>query len=261
MKQKIIFFDIDGTLYDGKIGIPQSTKDAITILRERGHIPVICTGRTKAMIFEDVRSLKFDGIIAGCGTYIEFQGNVLFQADLPAKLVAETVKMLQKHRFVPIPEGCDAIYFNESDVADEHLAYLRQLKDKLPCRIEPIDFDKMKAAKISAWYQKDSDYNGLYSQLKEHYTFIDHKSKTLELVPKGYSKATGIDYLINKLGISREDTYAFGDSTNDLDMLLFVKYGIAMGNSYPEVLEQTKYKTTSITEDGIYQGLKVFGLI
>ena len=41
MNKKIIFFDIDGTLYDPEIGVPKSTKDGINMLRENGHIPII----------------------------------------------------------------------------------------------------------------------------------------------------------------------------------------------------------------------------
>ncbi len=44
-------------------------------------------------------------------------------------------------------------------------------------------------------------------------------------------------------------------------MLEYVNTGIAMGNSYPEVLERIRHKTKSIKEDGIYHGLKKFNLI
>ena len=43
----------------------------------------------------------------------------------------------------------------------------------------------------------------------------------MEFVPKGTSKATGIDWLCRHMGIKNEDTYAIGDSVNDLDMLSF----------------------------------------
>ena len=42
---KIIFFDIDGTIYKSGKGVPDDTCDAIGKLKENGHIPVICTGR------------------------------------------------------------------------------------------------------------------------------------------------------------------------------------------------------------------------
>ena len=53
----------------------------------------------------------------------------------------------------------------------------------------------------------------------------------------------------------------FGDSANDIDMIQYVKYGTAMGNSVPELLEIAPYKTARADEDGIEKGLKKFGLI
>ena len=67
--------------------------------------------------------------------------------------------------------------------------------------------------------------------------------------------------MIEYLGIDRKNTYAFGDSNNDIEMLDYVEHGVAMGNAYPEILERAKYKTKSIYEDGIYYGLKELGLL
>lgn len=44
-------------------------------------------------------------------------------------------------------------------------------------------------------------------------------------------------------------------------MIQYVKYGTAMGNSVPELLEIAPYKTARADEDGIEKGLKKFGLI
>ena len=87
------------------------------------------------------------------------------------------------------------------------------------------------------------------------------KIDVIELVPKGYNKAVGIEKMLEYLGIDRKNTYAFGDSNNDIEMLDYVEYGVAMGNAYPEILERAKYSTKSIYEDGIYYGLKEFGLL
>ena len=65
-------------------------------------------------------------------------------------------------------------------------------------------------------------------------------------------------HLIN---IPFENTYAIGDSTNDLPMLKYVKNSIAMGNSNPLLFDLVSYVTTDIEEDGIYKALKHYSLI
>jgi len=81
------------------------------------------------------------------------------------------------------------------------------------------------------------------------------------MMPAGINKADGIDALLTYLEIPREHTYAFGDGPNDLEMLQYVQYGTAMGNSETALLRTAKYKTEAIWEDGIYLGLKRYGLI
>ena len=83
----------------------------------------------------------------------------------------------------------------------------------------------------------------------------------IEVVPKGYTKATGIAQVCDMLGIARENTYAFGDSTNDLEMLTYVGHGIAMGNGAPAAKAAAEYVTTDIMNHGIKNGLKHYGLI
>lgn len=79
---KDCIFDIDGTIYSYEKGIPKDTAKAIELLKVNGHIPVICTGRTKCMIYPDFINLGFDNIIAGAGTYCEINGKELYYKKL-----------------------------------------------------------------------------------------------------------------------------------------------------------------------------------
>jgi hydroxymethylpyrimidine pyrophosphatase-like HAD family hydrolase len=49
------------------------------------------------------------------------------------------------------------------------------------------------------------------------------------MVPAGFTKATGMEHVLNHLCIAREDSFAFGDSLNDLPMLMYTPNSIAMG--------------------------------
>ena len=58
-----------------------------------------------------------------------------------------------------------------------------------------------------------------------------------------------------------QNTYAIGDSTNDLPMINFAGTGIVMGNSPACVTCHADYVTSSILEDGIYNAMKHYKLI
>lgn len=81
---------------------------------------------------------------------------------------------------------------------------------------------------------------------------------------KSFKKATqrsGIDFLCEHLGKSKEDCYVFGDSENDRAMLEAVPNSIAMGNASQPIKDVCSYVTASVEEDGIYKAMEHFGLI
>ena len=86
--------------------------------------------------------------------------------------------------------------------------------------------------------------------------FFEHPDKLLYC-----SKATGIQFLAEKLNVSVENTFAFGDSTNDLPMLQYAGNSIAMGHCDPLILPHCTYQTSDILDNGIANALKHFHLI
>jgi hypothetical protein len=93
------------------------------------------------------------------------------------------------------------------------------------------------------------------------YAVIDRGPGVWELVPSGFSKGKGIDVLREKLGISREQCFAFGDSRNDLSMFSHVGCSIAMGNAPEDVKAVCTFVTERPEDHGIAKAMKHFGLI
>ena len=86
-----------------------------------------------------------------------------------------------------------------------------------------------------------------------HPTFAD-------VIGKGCDKSTGIDETIRHLGISLEETMAFGDGGNDVGMLAHVGLGVAMGNASDAVKQYADYVTADVDEDGVARALERFVL-
>ena len=114
MDKKIVFFDIDGTLIDEETHlIPNSTKEALKNLKANGNLAFINTGRPIFEITDYIRSFDFDGYICGCGTYIEFNNEVLFYKSLGNKLSLELAKDIKLFNLEGILEGRYDIYFDK----------------------------------------------------------------------------------------------------------------------------------------------------
>lgn len=263
-KKKIVFFDIDGTIYSFLKGVPADTAAAIRALKENGHIPVICTGRTRSMVFNEITDLGFDHMIAGAGTYVESGGEEIHNEELDEDRIRELVDGYRRHGFFPIAEGRDFLYMDDEsgcDLTPEAAKFIGIYRHMLADRCLSFDEKHIHAAKVSAGYTPLSDPAGMIDEFRGGYSCINHNGMLLELIKKGTTKAGGIEILLDHLKIPVENTYAFGDSFNDLEMLKYVKYGVAMGNSDPEIFKEVSYRTGKFDEGGIADALERFGLI
>lgn len=72
------------------------------------------------------------------------------------------------------------------------------------------------------------------------------------------SKANALKIVCDYYNISKENTIAIGDGHNDIEMIEFANYGVAMGKSHPELKEVAKYHTIDIKKHGVYHFLKEF---
>jgi len=264
MNKKIVFFDIDGTLLDMEVGVPDSAREAIKSLRKNGHMAFINTGRSRANITDaDIGNIEFDGIVAGCGTYLEYNGKCLYNHILNQELVEDTTVLLRDHQMEVILEGPKYLYYYPEDL--EHS--LNPFKEQIEQRGGDVwvsvheHHGHIVANKMSIQSPSQEKAEETRKWVPDKYDWIFHEMNFLELVPKGFNKARGISYICELFGTDRRDTYAFGDSNNDLDMIKYAGNGVAMGNSTQSILQMADYITCNLKDHGIFNGLRHFRLI
>ena len=262
MKRHMIFFDIDGTLLDEKKGIvPESAVCALQQAKANGHLIFICTGRCKAIWPQDILDIGFDGVVGGCGTNIYYHGEELFHAKVDKGLQREIADDLLRFHIDGVLEGKSATYFRK----DYWMPAVKQIfQDNgsfaMECQLfwedAELDFDKM-----ALWFDESSDMAAFREKYKERFDFILRDPTFYEVVPRGCSKATGIEFMCKHLGFDREQTVGVGDSTNDLPMLEYTGISIAMGSGNPDIFPSVDYVTTAVMEDGIEKALQQYKLI
>lgn len=272
---KIVFFDIDGTLVTKYNSVPKSTKQAIIKLKENGHIPVIATGRAPILIEEIIEELEIDSYIAMNGQVVVHKGEVVFHNPIDKKTVDRlTAKAVDNSNGI-ILCGDEDIFSNSivslakrssswtvlkglGKIIPGHLklSLFKRLIRKPP---NPKDYEGKNIYQviIETSTEEEQEYKREFPSLN----FARSNHFTVDIISEGISKAVGIEKLLEKLGMDNEDTYAFGDSLNDLEMLDYVQTGVAMGNGWDEAKEAADYVTDPVDKDGIKNALKHFKLI
>lgn len=258
MTKKIIFFDIDGTLLDHDKRLPDSAKQAIKTLKEKGHEVAIATGRAPFM-FEDLREeLDIQTFVSYNGQYVVLKGEVIHSTPLNKEALH---------------------YLTDMAVANNHpIVYMDHEDMKANVPHHDYIFESMSTLKTGKFPTHDPDYfkeremyqallfcldqeEGFYEREFKHFDFVRWHPLSVDVLPVGGSKAKGIEKLTEKLGFGKEDVFAFGDGLNDVEMLKTVNNSIAMGNAHEMAKQAAKHITKSVDEDGILHGLRMVGLL
>ncbi len=261
MQKKIMFFDIDGTLMEDSAShyVPESTVTALRLAREAGNLLFVNTGRPVINVDADVRVLGFDGYICGCGTYIECDGQEFFYHPTERQICLDTAKLVRECDCAPLYERRDAFYF---DPQTRDLPFIRTIRDTFQMQeknvwrsVEDADFsfDKFVIA-----YDEQSDLERFKRGIEQDFVFIDRGWGFAEMAPLGYSKQTGMEYVLARYGMTKADAYAIGDSLNDLPMFAGAGTSIAMGNG-TMLIPYADYVTADLYHDGVYQAMEHFG--
>lgn len=260
----LLFFDIDGTLItlDDRHAMPESTKEALYRAKEKGHKIFINTGRVKTAIDRHLLDFGFDGLICGCGTYIEYNGEPVFHHTLEKEQCVSYAELLHEYKYQTVFEGKDRLFIEGEHGPGSFMEYIYEYFSK-NCDY-PIEkaghpefiFDKFTTAQLP-----ESNNMAFEKTFSKDFNLIPHFGNVYEAVPRGFSKATGIQFLTDYLGIPDTDCYAFGDSINDMEMLKYVPHSIGMGNAVKEVFNVVEYRTTDIEQDGIRDALIHYGLV
>lgn len=262
--RKILFFDIDGTLLpDRPHHVPKSAIDALRAAHQKGHLLFINSGRTLAMMLPELQDVGFDGYVCGCGSEIYMHGKKLFSQSVPNSLCRATVQAMRAYRMGAVFECPDRFLYDSQ--APLQSTVVANMWGRYPL-VDLAGFNEAETnqytfSKAFLNLSDDSDREGFRSFCKDKFQIFVHNEYRWEIAQMNVSKATGMEFLLKRLQIPRENSFAFGDSTNDLSMLQYAGTSVAMGNAAPEILPFCTYQTTDILKDGIAHALEHFGLI
>ncbi|MBR4138816.1 MAG: Cof-type HAD-IIB family hydrolase [Lachnospiraceae bacterium] len=253
---KAVFFDIDGTLIPlGSKQMSAETIQALKELKERGIKIFLASGRGVRELGVITKDVSFDGYITLNGQiclgedFELYYGNPIHADDLKVLLKIFEEKKLHA---VIIEEKRSYINFID-DVAEK-------IHQEIGVKASPIESYEGDAVYQVILYADAVYAEELFQELP-HCKWSRWHPKGIDVFSKDGGKVTGIQKTLEHFDIKQEETMAFGDGDNDVDMLKFVQIGVAMGNAQEQTKEAADYVTGTTEEGGITKALKHFELI
>jgi len=258
---KIVFVDIDGTLFDhASNSFPASAVAALSQAKSNGVRVVLASGRSYPLMQQIGATdlVEFDAFITVNGGLVyDPQFNVIHQSPIDPDMLNEMIQVARERQW-----SLHVVQQNRKFFITPPNQYCLDSCERLhieitPEELQPYEIGLAYAAMVFAppteiEYLMTRFPDLYYHPFAEGSTDIHH-----QLTNKGNAALA----VCRHFGISPDEALALGDGMNDIELIQAVKYGIAMGNGYDDLKEVALDVTTAIHDDGVYNALKKYNVI
>ncbi|HWO75963.1 MAG TPA: HAD family hydrolase [Bacillus sp. (in: firmicutes)] len=261
MTYKILFLDIDGTILKPDHTYSESTKDAILQLKKKGIEVFIATGRPLHEINELAHELQIDSFIGYNGAFAVYKNKTILEEPMETSHVKSFLDIAKQNDHEMVLYTSEKNYFTTLDhplVQNFNKLFdLTQnalFTDTVINEILGITVMNVTVSSQASLYELDENIR--LSQV--HAEGAEH---AYDIIRTNMNKGVAVKRVLEYLHIPKEQSIAFGDGMNDKEMLQSVGEGFAMGNAHPDLFQYAKHITSSVTDSGIFNGLKKLGLV
>ncbi|QAY64890.1 HAD family hydrolase [Xylanimonas allomyrinae] len=258
---------MDGTLLDVDGTVPAGFWPLLERMRERGIVFAPASGRQYATLARTFAG-HLDGmpVIAENGTFVVRDGAEVSSVTLAPHVATSVVRAVRQvadtGRDVGVVvcgkrsayvDRVDAAFWDQAGryyaaldaVADlEPVADLESVDDEI-LKVAVFDFDGVEAAVAPA-----------LAPIAATEQVVVSGHHWVDVMCAGVSKGGAVERLQGDLGVTREQTVAFGDYLNDLEMLDAAAWSFAMADAHPQVLARARYVAPSAAEHGVVRVLE-----
>ncbi len=257
--KKSIFFDIDGTLVGHKFGMDDIPKEVIIELerlRELDYTLFLATGRPLVLVPDELKKYDFDGMILCNGAHVLLGDKDIYLETVDKDDLSSAIQFLDENNSQYVYHTADKIYLK--DGYKEIYDFYSRLGMKDSDVISEYKNDEVfeKTLKVEILFDKDKYQNVIDKISKDFQIDTFGAFDSLEFYSKSTSKARGIQRVLEHLHIDVENSYAYGDGTNDIEMIKFVGHGVAMGNAAKELKEVADEVCGHVANNGLALALQ-----
>jgi Cof subfamily protein (haloacid dehalogenase superfamily) len=267
---KLCAFDMDGTLLNDEEAVSEENRKALRQLEERGVGILLATGRSELFVKNYIKELNIRLPVISCnGAIVRLPdtGELLNAVPMARNACRMIIDICSKYGLYFQMFGIDSMFLSADDP-------VRRRIEKINCRYDDkdhisftiLDNPKEILNRSQAIYRikVDIDDRNLKEKVEDEVNTISGISacfsdfNLLECIHEDASKGNALKLVSEKMGISRDQVAAFGDSYNDLSMFGFAGISVAMGNAEDKIQSKAKYVTRRNHESGVAYGINKY---
>ena len=286
---KLVAIDLDGTMLNSYGMVTENTKQVIKNTINKGTEVIIASGRPIDSIKTIAKEIGSENyFIAGNGALIYDikKDEIIYEKFMNKQKVLEIIKICEENSIAYniytektiIAKGLKynvLYYYKENLKKEENKKTNITIVEDVYEYIKNLENEKF--LKITVCDETKSVFNSIIRKLRtvEDIDVLDvlHMSRKMikqgtedvpieyyytEISLKDVDKWNAIEYLANKMNISKDEIIAIGDNINDKKMIENAKVGIAMGQSTPVITEIADFVTLNNNEDGVAKALEKY---
>ncbi|MBN6206014.1 HAD family phosphatase [Ralstonia pickettii] len=260
MEYKAVFLDIDGTILMPDHSYSASTVEAIKQLKAQDIHVFIATGRPLHEIFRLGAELGIENYIGYNGASAIYEGKEIVHKPLDKQIIQQFLKMAKNKQHEMVLYTNRQNYFTAmDDPVTKAFIDTFQMKENT----RALDLTKAQILGVTLMKLQDADASEYELTENIHLSQVNvpGMQHAYDVIRNNVNKGEAIKKVLQQLNLKKEQTIAFGDGMNDKEMLTIAGTGFAMGNADPKLLPYASHRTTEVTEDGIFNGLKQLGLV
>lgn len=269
MQVRLIAVDLDGTVLRGNGAISRATRRALAQARRHGAVVCVATGRPP------LGARHYARVLGAHGPLICLDGAMVFQGDrcIVDRPIAREVAV----EAARLAEGRSGGWIALTRAGRVHggpsrrppqaslgqvlrhpgrsLRFLRSVwREQHRWSVEVPDEP---VYKLLLWAPAGEPRAALDRDIRQLPVHVPSPpGSTMEVVALGVTKGHALKVVADALGVAAEDVVAFGDARNDIEMLAYAGYGVAMGGAPAELLRVAAAQTESVQQDGLARELR-----
>ena len=260
---KLLAIDMDGTLVTSKKQVTPRTERALQSAMQRGIKITIATGRYTTYLFDLLEPLGITGpAILGNGAAVMDAQKVYFHSLISEADLRQISDLCLKERaalFVNVKGYTCCLNNDYTMAAARHWAADRPDNDIMATlhfyddpdalladvigrtgKLIVLHFEEKRARELERIFREQSNLGVVYSEFGH-----------IDLANNGLTKLSGLKMVMEMYGVSPEQVMAFGDGENDVEMISYAGFGVAMANACPDAKAAADYIARSNDEDGV----------